>query len=59
MYYNPFSFVSTDIVVWNGLIVFFGSIFFFMSETDEIRIANEDEKLLHKSAPEKSPYLLN
>lgn len=56
MYHNPFSFISTDIVVWNGLIVLFGSIFFLTSETDELRVATEEEVKLHKSAPKNSPY---
>jgi len=57
--YNPYSFISTDIVVFNGLVVSFGSISFMVSEDDELRIANEEEEKVYKSAPEKSPYLLN
>ena len=57
--YNPFAFISTDIVVFNGLVVSFGSISFMVSEDDELRIANEEEEKLYKLAPEKSPYLLN
>ena len=57
--YNPYSFISTDIVVFNGLVVSFGSISFMVSEDDELRIANEEEEKAYKSAPERSPYLLN
>jgi hypothetical protein len=57
--YNPYAFISTDIVAWNGLIVSFGSISFMVSEEDSLRIANEEEEKAYKSAPERSPYLLN
>lgn len=57
--YNPYSFISTDIVAWNGLIVSFGSISFMVCEEDELRIANEEEEKTYREAPEKSPYLLN
>lgn len=47
--YNPFSFMSSDIVVWNGIICSFGSIAPFTADGDQLRIANEDEEKLHKA----------
>jgi hypothetical protein len=46
--YNPYSFLSTDIVVWNGIVCSFGSIAPFTAEGDQLRVANEEEELLHK-----------
>lgn len=46
--YNPFSFMSTDIVVWNDIICTFGSIAFFTRDGDRLRLANKEEELLHK-----------
>jgi hypothetical protein len=47
--FNPYSFTSTDIVVWNKVIATFGSISNFVQEGDDLRIATDDEKVLHKS----------
>lgn len=47
-HYNPFSFLSTDIVVWNGIISSYGSIAPLVKEGDEFRIASENEESAHK-----------
>jgi len=57
--YNPYSFISTDIVAWNGLVCSFGSIAFMVNEDDSLRIANEEEEKFYKLAPEKLPYIVN
>jgi hypothetical protein len=48
--YNPYSFVSTDIIVWNGIICQYGSVAHLIGEGQELRIANEEEKTLYKKA---------
>jgi len=57
--YNPYSFISTDVVVFNGLVCSFSTISFMVSEEDELRLANEEEEKSYRLAPDKSPYLLN
>ncbi len=49
--YNPFAFISSDIVVWNGIITSFGSISPFTEEGDSLRIANESEEKEYKNVP--------
>lgn len=56
MNYNPYSFISTDIIVWNGVIGQFGSFSPFINEGDSLRKANDEELKNYKSSPDKSPY---
>ncbi len=53
--YNPYAFISSDIVAWNGLITAFGSVSHLVCEGDSLRIASEDEEKTHKNSPDKSP----
>jgi hypothetical protein len=46
--YNPYSFISTDIIVWNKIICLFGAVSHLISEDDELRIANDDEEKHYK-----------
>jgi hypothetical protein len=56
MNYNPYSFISTDVIVWNGVIGQFGSFSPFINEGDNLRKANDEELKNYKSSPDKSPY---
>ncbi len=47
--YNPYAFISTDIIVWNKIICQYGSVAPFIGENDELRIAKEDEEKLYKT----------
>ena len=47
--FNPYSFMPTDIVVWNKIIAKHGAIIHFTQEGDELHIANEEEKLLYQN----------
>lgn len=55
--YNPYSFISSDVVVWNGMLTSFGAIAPFAMEGDSLRIANEIEEAQHKDAPHTLPYV--
>lgn len=55
--YNPFSFISSDVVVWNGIVTSFGSIQHFAHEGDSLRIANEVEEQNFVNSPNTLPYI--
>jgi len=55
--YNPYAFISSDVVAWNGMITSFGSIAHLTKEGDSLRIANDVEETQHKNAPETLPYV--
>lgn len=57
--YNPYSFSPTDIIMWNGLLVTFGSISHLTDENDYFRKTNEVEIDQYKNAPETNPYVIN
>jgi len=57
--YNPYSFSSTDIIMWNGMLVTYGSIAHLADENDYFRTTNDVEKEQYKNAPEKNPYVIN
>ncbi len=59
MNYNPYSFISCDVIVWNGLVAEYGTVAPFVQEGDDMRRANDDELKNHSSAPVKSPYAIN
>lgn len=52
MEYNPYSFFHTDIIVWNGIVVQYGSVSHLIVEGDNIRKANELETKAHNVAPQ-------
>ena len=49
MEHNPYSFISSDIIVWNGVICNYGAVCHLIEESDEIKIANEEEVNKYKS----------
>lgn len=50
MEYNPYSFISSDIVVWNGIISEYGAISPLIQDGDNIRRASEHEMILRNLA---------
>jgi hypothetical protein len=56
MQYNPYAFLPSDVIVWNGLIAEYGSVAHLMTNGDNMRRANADEEKNHKLAPGTSPY---
>ncbi len=50
---NPYAFISSDIVCWNGLISEYGSISHLSASTDNIRRANEEEVNEYKNVKQK------
>ena len=49
MEHNPYSFISTDIIIWNGVICQYGSVCHLMNEGDELQIANDEEVQTYKN----------
>ncbi len=43
MEYNPYSFITDDVIAWNGVICKYGAVSHFIIEGDDLRIANEIE----------------
>ena len=46
--YNPYSFISTDIIVWNGIITQYGSVAHLITEGDNLKKASADEVKTYK-----------
>jgi len=46
--YHKYS--AIDLVVWNGIICYFGGIKTFVDPEDEVRLVTEHEKQIHKKA---------
>jgi len=46
---NPYAFISTDIICWNGVISNFGSVENLIEKDDDMRLANEQELEDYKS----------
>lgn len=49
--YNPYSFMSNDIVAWNGILTSFGAIAHLTADGDSLRMANEEEERNYQNAP--------
>ena len=49
MEHNPYSFISTDIIVWNGVICQYGSINHLIDADDELQMASEEEVQTYKN----------
>jgi hypothetical protein len=43
MEYNPYAFITDDIIAWNGIVCKYGSVSHLISDGDDLRIANELE----------------
>ena len=46
---NPYSFIATDIIVWNGIIGQYGSLSHFIDKKDEMRKASLEEIETYKN----------
>lgn len=40
---NPYAFISTDIICWNGVVCKYGSVEHLINKGDEMKLANEQE----------------
>lgn len=49
MFNNPYSFSSSDIIVWNGTICTFNSVSHLMDDNDEMRKASDEEMQIYKT----------
>jgi hypothetical protein len=47
---NPYSFIPTDIIVWNGIVSQYGSVQHLIGKDDEMRRASAEEVEIYKKA---------
>jgi hypothetical protein len=47
---NPYCFISTDVIVWNGVISQYGSVQHFIGKGDEMHRASAEEVETYKKA---------
>jgi hypothetical protein len=46
--YNPYAFIASDIVIWNGIVSTYGSIEHLIQEGDQLRIAADEDELKYQ-----------